>query len=108
MATIDIALGTDSIMLEAREDDTRLVDLCDEASMPHLFACRSGNCGICLMEVVAGGSLIAPAGDPERSVLRRLGAVPAQRLGCQVKVAPASGLIRLRLANRTKLSIPRH
>ena len=66
----------------------RLLDAFDEtiASAGLPTACRAGNCGACLVSVERGASALIPPGEAERETLRVLGAVPDQRLGCQLQV----------------------
>jgi ferredoxin len=64
-------------------------------------ACRAGNCGACLVAVVAGSAQLEPPDPHERQTLRALAAPPDQRLGCQVRASPArSGEVVLRVIRR--------
>lgn len=74
----------------------RLLDVCDEASVPVPFSCRDGNCATCRVEVTAGIDLLEPAGAGEREVLERLSAPANQRLACQTVVGAGEGIVRIR------------
>ncbi len=78
----------------------RLVDLCDEHRAPIAFSCRSGDCGTCRVDVLAGATLLEPEGEDELAVLRSLAAPPGQRLACQVTLRAGGGLVRLRWVGR--------
>lgn len=107
MATIVIETGDGKAATLEAEGAERILDLCDEAALPHLFSCRASNCGVCVVDVLDGASLLDPPGAGERATLHRLGANEAQRLGCQLRVVPASGIVMLRLADRGGLSLNR-
>lgn len=75
----------------------RVLDVCDQhpaAGIP--FACRAANCGICRVEVTEGLQHCEPPEDDERELLAQLGHHPRVRLGCQLRVRPGDGRIRLR------------
>lgn len=74
----------------------RLLDACDDVDAPVDFSCRAASCGICRVEVLAGGDLLAPPTEDEREGLAIFATSPAQRLACQTIVLPGPGLIRLR------------
>jgi ferredoxin len=78
------------------EAEGRLLDACDEARAPVAFSCRSANCGTCRVEVLAGRDLLEPARDDELDVLSHTGALPGDRLACQIVLRPGPGLVRLR------------
>lgn len=68
-------------------DPGRLLDLCDDAAAPIDFSCRSATCGSCLVEVLDGVDLLAPAGEIERDTLLRLGRrAPLDRLACVARL----------------------
>lgn len=76
----------------------RVLDVCDEhprAAIP--FSCRGANCGTCRVEVTAGLEHCEPADDDEQQLLDVLGARPSMRLGCQLRLRPGPGLVRLRV-----------
>lgn len=77
-------------------DGGALVDICDEhvrAGVP--FSCRHANCGTCRLEVREGIDLCAPADEDERDLLEHLNAPATQRLGCQLRILPGDGRVRL-------------
>jgi ferredoxin len=81
-----------------------LVDVCDEHQAPVPFACKSANCGACLVEILEGEAELLPARQDERDVLARLAAEPSAppvRLACQAKTRPGLATLRLR-AKTTK------
>ena len=74
-------------------DDEWLMDVCDASTAPLLFSCRSGECGICAVLVVSGGSAVDPPTEREaRTIELRLpGADPRTRLGCRCRLRGAAG-----------------
>lgn len=80
-------------------DGGRLLDLMDAVAPRFEVACRSGDCGICLVEVCEGDSeLLVPQAEEIAGlgVLGVLAARPRQRLACQARMRPGLGLLRLR------------
>jgi ferredoxin len=73
----------------------RVLDVLDEAwagaGLP--TACRAGNCGACVVAVIAGAELLDPPDARERETLLAAGAAPGDRLGCQLRscAVPAPG-----------------
>jgi len=73
----------------------RVLDALDEAwlgtGLP--TACRAGNCGACVVAVVAGADQLDPPHAREGETLRAIGAGPSERLGCQLRscARPAPG-----------------
>jgi len=65
----------------------RVLDALDEAwpgaGLP--TACRAGNCGACLVAVLAGAERLEPPAPHERATLQAVGAAADQRLGCQLR-----------------------
>lgn len=66
---------------------TPLLEAAEEHGLPIPFGCVSARCGVCRVEVLAGGEagLAAPS-KLERVVLRGFDAPPAVRLACQAVV----------------------
>lgn len=88
------------ITLEAPEG-ARLVDLADEhpgVAIP--FSCRFANCGTCRVEILEGLDHCAPPGAREDRIARIFHDPPQVRLGCQLAVLPAAGVVRLRVMLR--------
>lgn len=77
----------------------RVLDLCDQhprAGVP--FSCRGANCGTCRLEVQAGLEHCVPPDDDEAQLLDLIGGGRAEiRLGCQLRVLPGAGVVRLRV-----------
>lgn len=70
------------------EPGDRLLDVLDESGLPVLpTACRSANCGICIVIVRGEGFGLAPPAAAEQRFLEGLGVSAGQRLGCQVHAA---------------------
>jgi ferredoxin len=97
LATIEILESAIGPGVHA-EAEGRLVDACDDARAPVGFSCRSARCGTCLVDVLGGRDLLAPAAAEELETLAFLGAEPGQRLACQVVVLRGPGRVRLRWA----------
>ena len=75
-----------------------VVDVADDH--PHVgipLACRSANCGICLVRVESGMEALAPPAEDEAQVLSQLGGDPDVRLGCQIKVVAEGFQVVLRV-----------
>jgi 2Fe-2S ferredoxin len=88
------ALGPEK-RVEAPEGG-KLVDICDKASAPIPFSCRSASCATCQIEIVEGGDLFEPPNADELELLELLDAPKANRLACQARVRGGTGVIRLR------------
>jgi ferredoxin len=78
------------------DGDGRLLDLCDAASAPVGFSCRSARCCTCRVDVLAGADLLDPPGADEIAVLRLHASRENQRLACQAVVRPGPGFVRVR------------
>lgn len=81
-----------------RPDGASIVEVCDEnirAGVP--FSCRHANCGICRLEVTEGLALCEPRTEWEDELLTYLKERPNVRLGCQLRVGPGEGVVRLRV-----------
>jgi ferredoxin len=76
-----------------------LVDVCDRATAPVPFSCRSATCGTCRIEILAGAEFFEPRETAEAELLEILGDPPRFRLACQAKLKKSEGVIRLRIAD---------
>jgi ferredoxin len=77
-----------------------LVDVCDDATAPVPFSCRSATCGTCRVEILEGAHLFEPREAAEQDLLDVLGDDPARfRLACQAKLKRGDGFVRLRIAD---------
>jgi ferredoxin len=77
----------------------RIVDLCDDRSLPVPFSCRGGTCGTCLVVVTEGAHLLEDPAQDERELLAILAEEPPRlRLACQSVARAAPGIIRIRPA----------
>lgn len=75
-----------------------VVEACDRdirAGVP--FSCRHANCGICRLEVTEGMEHCEARTEWEDELLTYLKAGPTIRLGCQLRIAPGDGVVRLRV-----------
>lgn len=86
-------IGSGTVECPAGE---RLIDVFDEARGLVGFGCRGATCGICALEVVEGGALLAAPDAIERIALEELEAGPDERLACRAAAGPESGLVRVR------------
>jgi ferredoxin len=76
----------------------RIVDLCDSyprAAIP--FSCRGANCGTCRVQILEGLEICESPGPDEMEMLEYLHADKDIRLGCQLRVRPGPGRVRLRV-----------
>lgn len=89
-------------------DGARVMDLADEHPQTAVpFSCRFANCGTCRVEVSEGLAHCAPREEREHRVARIFHDPDGVRLGCQLRVLPGDGVVRLRvLLRRGKLSRP--
>lgn len=79
-------------------DGCSVLEVCDRdvrAGVP--FSCRHANCGICRVVVTEGLALCEPRTEWEDELLTYLKTPPDVRLGCQLRIAPGPGLVRLRV-----------
>lgn len=73
----------------------RLLDICDAALIDVPFGCRTGACGTCLVEVIAGAQYLAGPSQEEQAGLLGMGGQPRDRLACLVEVAPGAGTVQI-------------
>ncbi len=73
-----------------------LADVCDEASAPIPFSCRSANCGTCRIEVLEGASELTAPEDEELDVLEIFASPPTHRLACCAKMKSGLAVLRIR------------
>ena len=100
MPTVEILASAAGPAVTVEAEGGRLLDVCDEAHAPIEVSCRSANCGVCRVEVLAGADLLEPPRPDEALVLRLFAAPPGQRLACQVELRAGPGRVRLRWASR--------
>jgi len=96
MATI--RFEPEGVEIEGVPAGKRLVDLTDEhpeTAVP--YSCRSASCGTCRIEVLEGGTALAPPDDEEQDVLELFGDGPGVRLCCQVSVSEETARVVLRV-----------
>jgi len=80
----------------------RLLDACDEAEVPLPSACRSADCGVCLVDVARGEDALEPAGANELALLGRLASPATHRLACQLRIGARDGIVHLVLLGRDR------
>jgi ferredoxin len=100
MIRVDIESSNTSIIVTGdAEPLDRLVDVCDACRAPIEFACRSGTCGTCRVEVIEGDVLLQPPTIDEIETLAAFAAPPSHRLACRARLGTAcDGRLRLRWA----------
>jgi len=80
---------TGRIVEIAASGGSALIDLCDEASAPIPFSCRSASCGTCRIHVLEGAEDLLPAAEDELDLLDVFNQKPPLvRLTCQAKLGP--------------------
>ena len=63
-----------------------LLEISRANRVPHLSACGGkARCSTCRVRIVEGGERLAPPGEAEQRLLRRIGAPPDVRLACQIR-----------------------
>jgi ferredoxin len=77
-------------------DGGDLVLIAEEARLPIPFSCRSAGCATCHLEVLEGESLLEAPEEAEAELLDLIGAPKGTRLGCQLRLKPGGGIVRLR------------
>jgi ferredoxin len=68
-------------------------DIVEKAGSGLPFGCRDGECGTCVVEVVAGMEYLSPKTEKEEKVTNPCKTL---RLSCQMKVALPNGHVRLK------------
>lgn len=65
---------------------TRLIEVSEKVGAGIVYSCREGECGSCMMRVVAGGENLAAPSILEDKVLKENMAGRNNRLACQAQV----------------------
>lgn len=72
-------------------------DVAEQSGSSIPFGCRDGECGTCVINVVEGMEYLTPLNDKEKKVLSTMPDHHTNsRLSCQMKIAKAGGVVRLR------------
>lgn len=83
---IELQHDEGTLVLSAAPAD-RVLDLCDaKEGLTALFSCRSASCGVCVVTVESGESLLSAPEEAERETLELLGCGPNTRLLCQLRL----------------------
>jgi len=65
---------------------TRVIEISEKVGSGIVYGCREGDCGTCMMDVVAGWNNLTDPSVLEDKVLRENLAGKHQRLACQAQV----------------------
>ena len=77
-------------------EGTELAQVFTVMNSPLLFGCRTGICGTCLVEVVAGSEQLQPAGEEEKEALDMYAPEnDSARLACQIHLNSNIALCKL-------------
>ncbi|NJO18338.1 MAG: (2Fe-2S)-binding protein [Thioploca sp.] len=73
---------------------TRLIEISEKVGAGITYGCREGECGTCLMRIVAGMANLAEPSMLEDKVLKELMAGRHNRLACQAQVLGGEIVVR--------------
>ncbi|BAP57424.1 ferredoxin IV [Thioploca ingrica] len=73
---------------------TRLIEISEKVGAGITYGCREGECGTCLMRIVAGMTNLAEPSMLEDKVLKELMAGRHNRLACQAQVLGGEIVVR--------------
>jgi len=79
------------------DEESSLVDLCDEHGLAVAFSCRATTCGTCRVSVIDGHDLLDKPGEREHDLLAQLRSTAGHRFACALRIKPGNGLVRLRI-----------
>lgn len=83
MARITFAATGETVDVK---DGSTLLDYCQDRETPVDFACMSGSCGTCRIEVLEGIDSLSAKDEEEQDTLEHIGDGPNYRLGCQITI----------------------
>jgi ferredoxin len=73
---------------------TRLIEVSEKVGAGITYGCREGECGTCMMRIVAGAENLASPSVLEDQVLKDNFAGVANRLACQAQVLGGRVVVR--------------
>lgn len=73
---------------------TRLIEVSEKVGAGITYGCREGECGTCMMKIVAGAENLASPSVLEDKVLKDNFAGVANRLACQAQVLGGQVVVR--------------
>lgn len=73
---------------------TRLIEISEKVGAGITYSCREGECGTCLMKIVAGMDNLSERSVLEDKVLQENMAGQNQRLACQAQVLGGDVVVR--------------
>ncbi|MCB1918071.1 MAG: (2Fe-2S)-binding protein [Rhodocyclaceae bacterium] len=73
---------------------TRLIEVSEKVGAGITYGCREGECGTCMMKIVAGAENLAQPSVLEHQVLADNLAPRAARLACQAQVLSGEVVVR--------------
>ncbi|MCX7946670.1 MAG: (2Fe-2S)-binding protein [Hydrogenophilus sp.] len=73
---------------------TRLIECSERAGSGIVYACREGECGVCVMTVLSGLENLSAPSVLEARVLAEIFAGRNQRMACQAQVLGGTVVVR--------------
>jgi ferredoxin len=73
---------------------TRLIEVSEKVGAGITYGCREGECGTCMMKIVAGSDHLASPSVLEDKVLKENYASASNRLACQAQVLDGHIVVR--------------
>ena len=96
--TTRVEIVNDFLAINVAEGST-IQDIVEASGSALPFGCRDGECGTCVVEVVAGMEFLSPKTDKEFKVMKEVcygTCTPNSRLSCQMKISKPNGVVRLK------------
>jgi ferredoxin len=96
--TTRVEIKNDFLAINVKPGST-IQDIVEAIGIALPFGCRDGECGTCVVEIEQGMEFLTPLTDKEVKVLKEICSgtcTPNSRLSCQMKIAKANGVVRIR------------
>lgn len=91
-----VEIVNDFLAINVKVGET-IQEIVEKAGSGLPFGCRDGECGTCLVDVMAGMEFLSPITDKEVKVKQMVGCTnPNARLSCQMKVDKQNGYVRIK------------
>lgn len=94
--TTRVEIINDFLAINVKPGKT-IQDIVEASGSALPFGCRDGECGTCVIMIESGMEYLSDVTDKEVKVLKEVGEQnPKARLGCQMKIVKANGLVRIK------------